>query len=348
MIQMWPGWCISDRSHESKVLLEVLPECVAKVFLRISINPQSLGNPDSLRRVFLQLSWACFWLLICQQQQQQQQQQTTTNNNKQQQTTTNNNKQQQTTTNNNKQQQTTTNNNKQQQTTTNNNKQQQTTTNNNKQQQTTTNNNKQQQTTTNNNKQQQTTTNNNKQQQTTTNNNKQQQTTTNNNKQQQTTTNNNKQQQTTTNNNNNNNNNNKSSGIHWITVLNDNSQHINLIIRIVFPIEDGPMSRNDRASIGCLQHSFDLTTCRAHAVAFAPEGYNEKPRKPLKGQSWEPSVNGCDLQAAKHGVFQVYWLLTESSIDWSLEPEITTLHWLFQVDDSKSLYENGCFHQTSI
>ena len=104
-----------------------------------------------------------------------------------------------------------------------------------------------------------------------------------------------------------------------------------------------PDVENDRASIGCLQHSFDLTTCRAHAVAFAPEGYNEKPRKPLKGQSWEPSVNGCDLQAAKHGVFQVYWLLTESNIDWSLEPEITTLHWLFQVDDSKSLYEHRVF-----
>ena len=37
------------------------------------------------------------------------------------------------------------------------------------------------------------------------------------------------------NNNNNNNNNNKSCGIHWITVMNDNSQHINLIRRIVFP-----------------------------------------------------------------------------------------------------------------
>lgn len=49
-------------------------------------------------------------------------------------------------------------------------------------------------------------------------------------------------------------------------MFNENPQPINLIMKITFPIEDGPMSQNDRASIGCLQHSFDLTTCRAHAV----------------------------------------------------------------------------------
>ncbi len=31
-----------------------------------------------------------------------------------------------------------------------------------------------------------------------------------------------------------------------------------------------------------------------------------------------------------------------------LEPETSTLKWLFQLDDSKSLHEKWLFHQTSI
>ena len=38
-----------------------------------------------------------------------------------------------------------------------------------------------------------------------------------------------------------------------------------------------------------------------------------------------------------HGTFGLY-----------LEPETSTLKWLFQLDDSKSLHEKWLFHQTSI